>query len=250
MSLNKNIATNQIADDWLLLFPDTHKANLVSALSKFDNGSLEEIYSFHQRIKEFPSERRREILSTLPTDFKNVIEGMIKAYATEIKKANEEYYNSNSPRLTDAEYDILVKLLRNNLRRKEIWSRYLKIIEQVGARPTGRFAKVRHLVPMLSLANAFTEDDVRDFVARVRRFLKLSENEPLAFLAEPKVDGLSMSLRYEKGELVTAATRGDGSVGEDVTANIRTLKDVPHKLKGRHVPAVCDVRGEVYMTKK
>jgi DNA ligase (NAD+) len=119
----------------------------------------------------------------------------------------------------------------------------------VGAAPAAKFAKVRHAVPMLSLANAFSEEDVSDFADRVRRFLKLSENEPLAFSAEPKIDGLSMSLRYEKGEFVTAATRGDGSVGEDVTANIRTLKTVPHKLKARHIPAVCDVRGEVYMTK-
>ena len=88
-----------------------------------------------------------------------------------------------------------------------------------------------------------------DFVARIRRFLKLSDDEKIAFSAEPKIDGLSMSLRYEDGELVTAATRGDGSEGEDVTANIRTLKDVPHKLKGRHVPKICEVRGEVYMTK-
>ena len=102
---------------------------------------------------------------------------------------------------------------------------------------------------MLSLDNAFEEQDVVDFVARIRRFLKLSDDDKIAFSAEPKIDGLSMSLRYENGELVTAATRGDGSEGEDVTANIKTLKDVPHKLKGRHVPAICEVRGEVYMTK-
>ncbi|MGA8931394.1 MAG: NAD-dependent DNA ligase LigA, partial [Pseudolabrys sp.] len=104
-------------------------------------------------------------------------------------------------------------------------------------------------VPMLSLDNAFAEQDVIDFVARIRRFLKLSEDEKLAFSAEPKIDGLSMSLRYEGGELVTAATRGDGAEGEDVTANIRTLEDVPKKLKGRSMPAVCEVRGEIYMTK-
>ncbi len=120
---------------------------------------------------------------------------------------------------------------------------------KVGAAPTGRFKKVRHAVPMLSLDNAFADDDVRDFVGRIRRFLKLSDDDNITFNAEPKIDGLSMSLRYEDGELVTAATRGDGSEGEDVTANIKTLKDVPHKLKGRHVPAVCEVRGEVYMTK-
>jgi DNA ligase (NAD+) len=103
---------------------------------------------------------------------------------------------------------------------------------------------------MLSLDNAFAEQDVLDFVGRIRRFLKLSEDERIDFSAEPKIDGLSMSLRYEGGELVTAATRGDGAVGEDVTANIRTLEDVPKKLKGRNVPEVCEVRGEVYMTKQ
>jgi DNA ligase (NAD+) len=120
---------------------------------------------------------------------------------------------------------------------------------KVGTPPSGKFKKVRHALPMLSLDNAFSETDVRDFAARIRRFLKLSEDEAVAFSAEPKIDGLSMSLRYENGELVTAATRGDGAVGEDVTANIRTLKAVPQKLKGRNVPAVCEVRGEVYMTK-
>src|SRR4029079_3333188 len=102
----------------------------------------------------------------------------------------------------------------------------------------------------LSLDNAFAEQDVIDFVGRIRRFLKLSGDEPIAFSAEPKIDGLSMSLRYENAYLVTAATRGDGSEGEDVTANIRTLKDVPQQLKGRHVPKICEVRGEDYMTKQ
>ena len=93
-------------------------------------------------------------------------------------------------------------------------------------------------------------EDVVDFVDRIRRFLKLGDDEKIAFTAEPKIDGLSMSLRYEDGELVTAATRGDGAEGEDVTANIRTLKDVPQQLKGKHVPKICEVRGEVYMTKR
>ena len=103
---------------------------------------------------------------------------------------------------------------------------------------------------MLSLDNAFSDEDVRDFVGRIRRFLRLGEDDAIAFSAEPKIDGLSMSLRYEDGELVRAATRGDGTEGEDVTANIRTLKSVPKRLKGRNVPAICEVRGEVYMTKK
>ena len=102
---------------------------------------------------------------------------------------------------------------------------------------------------MLSLDNAFAEQDVLDFVGRIERFLKLKDDK-IDFSAEPKIDGLSMSLRYEGGELVTAATRGDGAEGEDVTANIRTLEDVPQKLKGRNVPDICEVRGEVYMTKR
>src|SRR5260370_28603870 len=120
---------------------------------------------------------------------------------------------------------------------------------RVGAAPAAKFAKVRHAVPMLSLDNAFAEEDVVDFVGRIRRFLRLPEADEIAFNAEPKIDGLSMSLRYENGELVIGATRGDGSEGEDVTAHVKTLKDIPHRLKGKRVPQVCEVRGEVYMTK-
>src|SRR5207248_3085354 len=152
----------------------------------------------------------------------------------------------DAPTITDAEYDALRR------RYVDIEERFpeLRTLEsltvKVGAAPSGRFAKVRHAVPMLSLDNAFSEEDVTRFVERIRRFLMLGADEPLAFTAEPKIDGLSMSLRYEKGELVTAATRGDGTVGEDVTANIKTLKDVPHTLKGKDIPAVAEVRGEVY----
>ncbi len=167
----------------------------------------------------------------------------------EISEHDRRYYQQDRPTITDAAYDAL------RARYNAIETRFpdLRTLEslslKVGVAPTGKFKKVRHAVPMLSLDNAFAEQDVVDFVARIRRFLKLAEDEAIAFSAEPKIDGLSMSLRYEDGNLVTAATRGDGAEGEDVTANIRTLKDVPQHLKGRQIPKVCEVRGEVYMTK-
>ncbi|MBO0751161.1 MAG: NAD-dependent DNA ligase LigA, partial [Bradyrhizobiaceae bacterium] len=173
----------------------------------------------------------------------------LKRLAAEIAAHDKRYYQDDAPTVSDAEYDALRQ--RNNA----IEARFPALIRKdspsrrIGAAPASKFAKVRHAVPMLSLDNAFSEQDVVDFDARIRRFLKLGEGDEIAFNAEPKIDGLSMSLRYEDGALVSGATRGDGSVGEDVTANIRTLADIPHKLKGRHVPQLAEVRGEVYMTK-
>jgi DNA ligase (NAD+) len=169
--------------------------------------------------------------------------------AGEIAAHDKRYYQQDAPSVGDAAYDALRE------RNKAIETRFPALVRadspsrRVGAAPTGKFKKVRHAVAMLSLDNAFAEQDVVDFVARIRRFLKLADDEKIAFSAEPKIDGLSMSLRYEDGELITAATRGDGAEGEDVTANIKTLKDVPQQLKGRNVPKICEVRGEVYMTK-
>jgi DNA ligase (NAD+) len=174
----------------------------------------------------------------------------LKRLALELEGHDKRYYQDDAPSVTDAEYDALRQ------RYNAIEKRFPEFVtsespsQKVGAQPSGRFAKVRHAVPMLSLDNAFAEQDVLDFAARIRRFLKLGDDDRIGFSAEPKIDGLSMSLRYEGGELVTAATRGDGAVGEDVTANIRTLEDVPQKLRGRNVPDICEVRGEVYMTKQ
>src|SRR4030081_1593289 len=172
-----------------------------------------------------------------------------KRLTLEIERHDKAYYQEDAPKISDAEYDALRK------RFNAIEARFPELVssespsQKVGAAPSGRFAKVRHAVPMLSLDNAFAEADVFDFVDRIRRFLRLGDDDRIDFSAEPKIDGLSMSLRYEGGELVTAATRGDGAEGEDVTANIRTLADVPKKLKARNVPDICEVRGEVYMTK-
>ena len=167
----------------------------------------------------------------------------------ELSGHDKRYYQQDRPTISDADYDELRR------RYNAIEARFpdLRTIEslslKVGVAPAGRFKKVRHAVPMLSLDNAISDQDVVDFVGRIRRFLKLSDDEKIAFSAEPKIDGLSVSLRYEDAELVTGATRGDGAEGEDVTANIRTLEDVPKELKGRLVPKICEVRGEVYMTK-
>jgi DNA ligase (NAD+) len=169
--------------------------------------------------------------------------------ALELEEHDRLYYQEDAPKVSDAEYDALRTRFNTIEKRFPDFVSAESPSQKVGAAPSGRFKKVRHVVPMLSLDNAFAEEDVRDFVGRIVRFLKLADDH-IDFSAEPKIDGLSMSLRYEGGELVTAATRGDGAEGEDVTANIRTLEDVPQKLKGRNVPDVCEVRGEVYMTKK
>jgi DNA ligase (NAD+) len=169
--------------------------------------------------------------------------------ALEIEEHNNRYYQEDAPKISDAAYDALRQ------RSDAIEARFPDLItkespsQRVGAAPSGRFAKVQHAIPMLSLGNAFSDQDVVDFVERVQRFLKLGADEIPTIVAEPKIDGLSLSLRYEDGELVRGATRGDGTTGEDVTPNVRTLSDIPKKLKGRNVPAVCEIRGEVYMLK-
>ena len=168
----------------------------------------------------------------------------------EIAEHDRRYYQEDAPTVSDAEYDRLRQRYGAIEARFPQLRTLQSLTERVGAAPSTRFAKVRHAVPMLSLDNAFAEQDVLDFVSRIRRFLRLPDGDEISFSAEPKIDGLSMSLRYENGVLVTGATRGDGSEGEDVTANVKTLADIPHRLKGKNILAICEVRGEVYMTKR
>jgi len=167
----------------------------------------------------------------------------------EIAEHDRRYYQEDAPTVSDAEYDRLRQRYGAIEARFPQLRTLQSLTERVGAAPSARFAKVRHAVPMLSLDNAFAEQDVLDFVSRICRFLRLPDGDEISFSAEPKIDGLSMSLRYENGVLVTGATRGDGSEGEEVTANVKTLADIPHGLKGKYIPAICEVRGEVYMTK-
>jgi DNA ligase (NAD+) len=167
----------------------------------------------------------------------------------EIAAHDRRYYQDDAPTVSDAQYDALRARYGEIERRFPELHTLTSLTRRVGAAPAAKFKKVRHAVLMLSLGNAFSEEDVRDFVERVRRFLRLSDDQKIDFTAEPKIDGTSCSLRYEKGVLTVAATRGDGEEGEDVTANVRTIGEIPQTLKGRDVPDLIEVRGEVYMTR-
>ncbi|MGB5086091.1 MAG: NAD-dependent DNA ligase LigA [Methylocystis silviterrae] len=166
----------------------------------------------------------------------------------ELTAHDRRYYREDAPTISDAEYDALRLRYEALERAFPELATAQSLTKTVGAKPSEKFAKVKHAVPMLSLGNVFSDEEVLEFVARVRRFLGLGES-PLRFTFEPKIDGLSCSLRYEKGHLVQAATRGDGYEGEDVTANVRTIDEIPQRLRGDHSD-IFEVRGEVYMTHK
>ena len=169
--------------------------------------------------------------------------------AKQIRHHDTLYHQKDAPEISDAAYDVLrerYKTLHDEFRHLAPKDDPEK---RVGAAPAAGFSKVTHAVPMLSLNNAFSDEDIADFAGRIRRFLQLPETEPLVFIAEPKIDGLSASLRYEKGKLVQAATRGDGSIGENITANVCTIKSVPQELK-KPFPGVVEIRGEIFLNRE
>ncbi len=171
----------------------------------------------------------------------------LERLAASLAQHDQHYHQDDAPQISDAEYDALKH------RNLEIEARFPELIRsdspssRVGYAPSDKFTKYTHSVPMLSLDNAFSESDVEDFVGRLRRFLGLSDDVVIPVTAEPKIDGLSASLRYENGVLVNGATRGDGQVGENVTENLRTVKNIPQRLKGSGWPEIIEIRGEVYM---
>ena len=172
----------------------------------------------------------------------------LKRLAVELGEHDKRYYQEDAPTVSDAVYDGLRR------RNDAIEQRFPELIRadapsrRIGAPPAQKFAKIRHAVPMLSLGNAFSDEEVSEFVERVRRFLRLPQDEKVAVVAEPKIDGLSCTLRYQGGRLASGATRGDGFEGEDVTANVATITDIPNRLGGIDVPEICEIRGEVYMS--
>ncbi|HEY4199728.1 MAG TPA: NAD-dependent DNA ligase LigA [Devosiaceae bacterium] len=191
-------------------------------------------------------------MSDIGSEVENLSEADARAELDQLHgkllEADKAYFQADAPDLTDAEYDALkrryqaIELAFPQLKRPDSLS------EKVGAPPVEGFAKVRHEVPMLSLAKAYADQDVIDFAERGKRFFERDKDLELVFTAEPKIDGLSASLRYENGVFVKGATRGDGSVGEDITENLRTIADIPHRLKGKGWPEIIEIRGEVYMT--
>lgn len=196
-------------------------------------------------------------LTPPPTSDLKAVEALTRSEAAEelarladdIAHHNARYHRDDAPEISDAAFDALVQ------RNAAIEARFPDLVRndsptrRVGAPPREEFGKVRHAVAMLSLGNAFAADDVTEFIARIRRFLSLDDDDALEFTAEPKIDGVSIALRYEAGRLVQAATRGDGTEGENVTANVATIKAIPDTLSGTDVPDVIEVRGEIYLAK-
>lgn len=174
-----------------------------------------------------------------------------ESLSDEISYHDQQYHGLDQPVITDADYDKLRQRLDAILHAfPDLAETGIKALHSVGAAPLESFEKYTHSVAMLSLANAFSDEDVDSFLSRIRRFLNLPDDAPIEIMAEPKIDGLSMNLLYEKGHIQVGATRGDGEVGENITPNIKTIRDIPHSLSGKSIPDRIEIRGEIYMNKE
>ncbi len=249
---DKSEESASLARDFSLFIPQFSPETLKEAIARLPKGTVDKLYLiFHKelmnkvprrgKISPEAIQKIRNAIARSRLEGLGTVYGNIQAFASILES---QYNTSLATSYTDAQYDAIRAILE-----------FLREIQpdlpqpkDVGAKPSEKFAKVQHRVPMLSLGNAFDDNEVTNFVERVRRFLSLQENEVVTFTAEPKIDGLSCSLRYEHGLLVNGATRGDGFEGEDVTSNVRTIEDIPEKLESKNTPDVCEVRGEVYMS--
>jgi DNA ligase (NAD+) len=238
---------NQLADAFLISYPDGNKAEITAtliAISPFLQTVLYKLYV--EILKGLTPEERRLELKSFDRQVISLLDEIARGLNQVLEEADLAYHSGSVQHLSDAQYDLLKQFAKDLVIRRNHLAHFLTAIFKHGARPSEKFAKLRHAVPMLSLANGFSEEDVQDFVGRIRRFLNLGDSEEVAFTAEPKIDGLSISLRYEKQKLVQAATRGDGYEGENVTANVMTIAEVPKRLKGG--PDLIEIRGEIYMS--
>tara|TARA_R110002126_G_scaffold101122_7_gene233010 strand:+ start:6299 stop:8638 length:2340 start_codon:yes stop_codon:yes gene_type:complete len=242
------MARRQLSEMFEVLAPEFQRGSYERALEQLIAAQLQKVYGLFLpsgRVAECKT--RSECIQQIRggQSFRSLVEPVAALFVARMR-IFENAYDRADPLVEDVEFDVEKRLyeLVAEIGGELVRTKY----ETVGAAPSGKFGEITHAMPMLSLGNAFNDEDVADFVGRVRRFLGLTDEEPVAITAEPKIDGLSASLRYVKGELVSAATRGDGTTGEDVTANIRTLKDIPQSLPGSDWPEVLEVRGEVYMS--
>ena len=180
---------------------------------------------------------------------KNEIINIFKDLVSKLKKHNKYYYVDDSPKITDSEYDLLKKKIMKLEDQYSFLQKIGSISNIIGARPSSKFKKVKHLLPMLSLSNAFDDKDIEDFLKKIKNFLNLKGNS-LELISEPKIDGISATLIYENGKLIKGLSRGDGYTGEDILENLKTIKEIPKKIISNKVPNLLEIRCEIYIGKK
>ena len=180
---------------------------------------------------------------------KSKIENQYKEKVKKFKKYNQLYYIDNTPEISDAEFDKFKKDLINLENKYQFLKKLGSVKNIIGATPSKKFAKVKHLLPMLSLSNAFNTDDMSDFLKKVSNFLNYS-NLKIELFSEPKIDGISASLIYENGILTKGLSRGDGSMGEDILENLITISSIPKKIIAKNIPKLLEIRCEIYISKK